>query len=139
MQPGIQAYAKTQSLALSQRELEARALLKAASRLQALKDNWDPSISVIEDPLSHNRKVWTIFLASAMEADCPLPPELRKNVIGLGRFVINQCMRVLFEPDVTKLDLLIDINQSIAAGLMARTEAPVVVDPSQRVPVAASY
>lgn len=123
MQAGIQAYAKTQSLALSQRELEARALFKAASKLQALKDNWDPSISVIEEPLSHNRRLWTIFLASATEEDCPLPPELRKNIIGLGRFVINQCMRILFEPDVAKLDLLIEINQNIAAGLMARVEA----------------
>jgi flagellar protein FlaF len=117
MQPGIQAYAKTQSLALSQRELEARALLKAASRLQALKENWDPSIAAIEDPLAHNRKVWAIFLASATEDDCPLPPETRKNIIGLARFVINQCMRILFEPDVTKLDLLIEINQHVAAGL----------------------
>jgi flagellar biosynthesis activator protein FlaF len=126
MQPGIQAYAKTQSLALSQRELEARALMKAAAKLQALKDNWDPSISAIEDPLSHNRKVWTIFLAAATDEECSLPPELRKNVIGLGRFVINQCMRILFEPDRAKLDLLIEINQNIAAGLRgnAGTSAP---------------
>lgn len=120
MQPGIQAYAKTQSLALSQRELEARALLKAASKLQALKENWDPSIAAIEDPLSHNRQVWAIFLAAATEPDCPLPADVRKNVIGLGRFVINQCMKILFQPDPTKLDLLIEINQSVAAGLMTR-------------------
>ena len=117
MQPGIQAYAKTQSLALSQRELEARALMKAAAKLQAIKENWDPSIMHIEDALSHNRKVWTIFLASASDPDCALPPEVRKNVIGLGRFVVNQCMRILFEPDRSKLDLLIEINQNIAAGL----------------------
>lgn len=117
MQAGIQAYAKTQSLALSQRELEARALLKAASKLQALKENWDPSISVIEDPLSHNRKVWALFLSAATDPECTLPPDARKNIIGLARFVINQCMRILFQPDVTKLDTLIEINQHIAAGL----------------------
>ncbi len=120
MQPGIQAYAKTQSLALSQRELEARALLKAASKLQFLKDNWDPSVANIDDPLSHNRQVWSIFLSAATEPDCPLPPETRRNIVGLGRFVINQCMRILFEPDPAKLDLLIEINQHIAAGLMGR-------------------
>jgi flagellar protein FlaF len=117
MQPGIQAYAKTQSLSLSQRELEARALLKAASKLQALKENWDPSVSALDDPLSHNRKVWTIFLAAATEPDCPMPDEMRKNIVGLARFVINHCMRILFEPDVTKLDVLIEINQHVAAGL----------------------
>lgn len=117
MQSGIQAYAKTQSLALSQRELEARALLKAASKLQALKENWVPDIATIEEPLSHNRKVWALFLAAATDPECTLPQEARKNVIGLGRFVINQCMRILFEPDLAKLDLLIEINQNIAAGL----------------------
>lgn len=117
MQSGIKAYAKTQSLALSQRELEARALLKAASKLQSLKENWVPDIATIEEPLSHNRKVWALFLAAATDPECPLPLEARKNVIGLGRFVINQCMRILFEPDLTKLDLLIEINQNIAAGL----------------------
>lgn len=117
MQPGIQAYAKTQSLALSQRELEARALLKAASKLQALKENWEPSIAAMDDPLSHNRKVWAIFLAAATDPECPLPIEMRQNIAGLGRFVINQCMRILFEPDPSKLDLLIEINQQIAAGL----------------------
>jgi flagellar biosynthesis activator protein FlaF len=124
MQPGIQAYAKTQNLALSQRELEARALLKAAAKLQALKENWDPSISTIEDPLSHNRKVWAIFLSSASDPECQLPADVRKNVIGLGRFVINQCMRILFEPDRSKLDLLIEINQNIAAGLRGSAAPP---------------
>ena len=123
MQPGIQAYNKTQSNTLSQRELEARALLKAAAKLQSLKQNWDPSISVIEDPLSHNRKVWAIFLASATDESCSLPPDVRKNVIGLSRFVINQCMRILFEPDVAKLDTLIEINQNIAAGLRGQAAA----------------
>ncbi|MCA0399611.1 MAG: flagellar biosynthesis regulator FlaF [Proteobacteria bacterium] len=139
MQHGIQAYAKTQSLALSQRELEARALLKAASKLQALKENWDPSVSVIDEPLSHNRQVWAIFLASATDAECTLPPELRKNIIGLGRFIINQCMRILFEPDPSKLDLLIEINQSIAAGLMAKAEADMRQSaPEQRQPLSAA-
>jgi flagellar biosynthesis activator protein FlaF len=136
MQPGIQAYARTQSLALSQRELEAQALLKAAMKLQWLKDNWDPSIATIEDPLSHNRKVWTIFLAAASEPDCPLPPDVRKNVIGLGRFVVNQCMRILFEPNRDKLDLLIEINQNIAAGLRASPPREASATPSGPVAIA---
>lgn len=95
---------------------------------------------MIEEPLSNNRKLWTIFLASAAEEDCPLPPELRKNMIGLGRFVINQCMRILFEPDVKKLDLLIEINQNIAAGLMAKAQAEAQAPaPMQPMAVAANY
>ena len=120
MQPAIQAYNKTQTLALSQRELEAHALLKAASKLQWLKENWEPTIATMEDPLSHNRQVWTIFLDAATDPQSPMPPEMRSNMIGLCRFVINQCMRMLFEPDPKKLDLMIEINQHIAAGLRGR-------------------
>lgn len=123
MQPAIQAYNKTQTLALSQRELEARALLKAASKLQWLKENWEPTIAAMEDPLFHNRQVWTIFLDSATDPASPLPQEMRANMIGLCRFVINQCMRMLFEPDPSKLDLMIEINQHIAAGLRGRDGA----------------
>lgn len=138
MQPGIQAYAKTQSLSLSQRELEARALLKAASKLQALKENWDPSISALDDPLSHNRKVWTIFLAAATEPDCPMPEDMRKNIVGLARFVINHCMRILFEPDVTKLDVLIEINQHVAAGLRGNSGSVDAVAPTAGASTAAA-
>lgn len=120
MQPAIQAYNKTQTLVLSQRELEARALLKAASKLQWLKENWEPTIATMDDPLSHNRQVWTIFLEAATDPQSPMPPEMRSNMIGLCRFVINQCMRLLFEPDPKKLDLMIEINQHIAAGLRGR-------------------
>jgi flagellar biosynthesis activator protein FlaF len=108
---------------LSQRELEARALLKAASKLQWLKENWEPTIAAMEDPLSHNRQVWTIFLDSATDPANPMPGDMRSNMIGLCRFVINQCMRMLFEPDPAKLDLLIEINQHIAAGLRGREGA----------------
>jgi flagellar protein FlaF len=97
--------------------------MKAAAKLQAIKENWEPSVLHIEDAISHNRKVWTIFLSSALEADCQLPADMRKNVVSLSRFVINQCMRILFEPDRSKLDLLIEINQNVAAGLRGQ-QAP---------------
>ena len=123
MHHAIQAYSRNQSLSLSQRELEAAALMKAAAKMQQLKDNWEPTLARIEDPLSHNREVWTLFLASACDPECALPADLRANVIGLGRFVINSCMRMLFEPDLSKLDLLIEINQNIAAGLRSSNTA----------------
>ncbi len=41
MSYGANAYAKTQQQApLSQRELEAHVLMKAAARLQVIRDNW---------------------------------------------------------------------------------------------------
>jgi flagellar protein FlaF len=52
-----------------------------------------------------------------------MPEDMRKNIVGLARFVINHCMRILFEPDVTKLDVLIEINQHVAAGLRGNSGA----------------
>ncbi len=123
---------------MSQRELEARALLKAASKLQWLKENWEPTIAAMEDPLSHNRQVWTIFLDAATDPQSPMPAEMRKNMIGLCRFVINQCMRMLFEPDPKKLDLMIEINQHIAAGLRGREGTDLPVNNGARPPEAAA-
>ena len=138
MQPAIQAYNKTQTLALSQRELEARALLKAASKLQWLKENWEPTIATMEDPLSHNRQVWTIFLDAATDPQSTMPADMRSNMIGLCRFVINQCMRMLFEPDPQKLDLMIEINQHIAAGLRGREGSDLPSGAVSRAPEAAA-
>lgn len=90
----------------------------------------------MEDPLSHNRQVWAIFLDAATDPESPLPQETRANMIGLSRFVINQCMRMLFEPDPAKLDLLIEINQHIAAGLRGRGGEELAAD--GRAPAAAA-
>ena len=77
------------------RELEASLLLKAASRLQAISDGWDGKRGELDDALLYNRKLWTIFVAAAMEGKHPLPPAVRQNVANIGLFVMNHTMSVL--------------------------------------------
>lgn len=120
MQNAANAYAKVSNQTANPRELEANLLLKAASRLQAVKDGWDSNKSNLDEALLYNRKLWTIFLSSVANADNPLPRETRQNVANLGLFVMNHTISASADRRPEQLTSLITINRELAAGLMAR-------------------
>jgi flagellar protein FlaF len=114
-----------QSHTPDQRELEARVLLKSAKNLQALKDDWDNvTPELLDDTLRYNRQIWLMFVDTAMEDDDPnRPQELRNNIANLGMFIFNHSVNLLADPAKEKLDILIEINREIAAGLMTKPKA----------------
>jgi flagellar protein FlaF len=101
----------------SPRELEASLLLKAAARLQAVVDKWDDDRADLDGALLYNRKLWTVFLGSAMGDDNPLPLEIRQNVANLGMFIMSQTIAVTSDPRVDNVRSLVNINRQLAAGL----------------------
>ena len=119
MQHAAQAYGKVAKQTSSPREMEADLLLKAAARLQAVRDSWGDR-DQIDEALLYNRKLWSIFLTSVTRADNPLPDLVRQNVANLGVFVMNQTISMMSEPQREKLGTLININRELAAGLMGR-------------------
>jgi flagellar biosynthesis activator protein FlaF len=111
--------------AVSQRELEARVLLKTTARLEALRTGWDTAgREEMADALSYNRKAWLIFYDNALEGERAEPGAgdaagaLRRNIITLARFVFGRELAILADPAPEKLDILISINRNVAAGLM---------------------
>jgi flagellar biosynthesis activator protein FlaF len=120
MQYGAQAYGKVAKQTSSPRELEASLLLKAAARLQAVRDAWGQDSGQVDEALLYNRKLWSFFLVSVTQPDNPLPDLVRQNVANLGMFVMNQTMSLMAEPQSEKLLPLISINREIAAGLLGR-------------------
>ncbi len=120
MQNAAQAYGSVARKIASPRELEADLLLKAAARLQTVQDGWDKSKPQLNDALLYNRKLWSIFLTSMTEPDCPLPIEIRQNIANLGVFIINHTFEIMSEPRPESLRVLININREIAAGLLGR-------------------
>ena len=120
MQNAAQAYGSVARKIASPRELEADLLLRAAARLQTIQDGWDKARPDLHDALMHNRKLWSIFLTSVTEPDCPLPAEIRQNVANLGMFVINYTFSVMSDPKPESLHGLININRQIASGLLGR-------------------
>jgi flagellar protein FlaF len=119
MQLAAKTYGAVAQQTASPRELEANLLLRAASRLQAIQDDWERERAGLEAALLFNRKLWSIFLSSVTSEDNPLPREIRQNVANLGLFVMNQTISLTIEPKRERLSSLILINREIAAGLRA--------------------
>ena len=107
-----------------QRELEALVLLKAARKMQELQKDWDSmSMEMLDDVLRYNRQIWMMFVDTAMEDEDPArPKDLRSNIANLGVFIFKRTTEILAKPEKNKMDILIEINQDIAAGLMAKQD-----------------
>ncbi len=123
MQQAASAYARVAQATQSPRELEASVLLKAASRLQAVRDDWHGRRAELDEALTFNRKLWTILVTSVTDADNPLPLAIKNNIANLAIFVFERTITVMHEPAPEKLAALVTINREIAAGLRAQPQA----------------
>ncbi len=108
----------------SQRELEARILLKSNRTMQALIDNWDERPrDALEDAMTYNRQIWVLFYDTALEnKDGGRPNDLRSNIVNLANFIFKREIDILAAPQKEKLNILISINREISAGLMTAQE-----------------
>ncbi len=122
MQNAAQAYAKTAQATGNPRELESQLLLRAAAKLQAIKDG-DPALSSeIISAIQYNRRLWLVLTGSIGNPDNPLPREIKQNVANLANFIIKHSMSLETDTDQapSRLGVLININREIAAGLRDR-------------------
>ena len=105
-----------------QREMEGRVLLKAARMLQDLQKEWDSADKdVIEATLKYNRQIWMMFYDTALEnPEGNRPGDLRSNIINLANFIFKREVEILASPQKEKLNVLVNINREIAAGLMQK-------------------
>lgn len=117
MQQALNAYARASQTGLSPRELEAAALIKAAARLQALRDDWDVRSADLGEALRFNQKLWTILVTSVTDRDSPVPSDIRQKIVDLGLFIFQHTIAVQIEPEPQKLSVLVNINRELAAGL----------------------
>ena len=108
------------------RDTESWALTEAARRLiDAARNPQDTP--ALQAALQLNQRLWTIFQASVTEPDCQLPKDLRENIAALSLLVDRQTVDRLVDLDVTRLDVLIQINRSVATGLTQRAVAAATV------------
>ena len=118
-QHATQAYQTTAKRTGNPRDLEANLLSKSAINLQRIRDNWDDASSDLSAALKFNRKLWNVFLNSATREENPLPAPIRQNIANLGLFVLNHTIKLEARPEPSRLDVLININREVAAGLRA--------------------
>jgi flagellar protein FlaF len=122
MHHGAAAYASTAKVTATTnpRDLEASLLLRAAARLQSVKDNWETGKAELGPALAYNRKLWTILSTSATQPDNPLPLPIKNNIANLGLFIFQRTIDIEIAPAPEKLGILVTINSNIAAGLAGR-------------------
>jgi flagellar protein FlaF len=115
----LDAYRDVEKATLSQRDMEATVLTKAAMQLKALQDDWNGENrdSRLEDALNYNQRVWSFFQAELTMADNPLPDEIKRNILALSFFVDRRTFDTLAYPAPEKLSILVNINLNVAAGL----------------------
>lgn len=94
---------------------EAWALLEAAREIHQTKNG---PINEFRAALRRNWRLWTIFQASLMEADCQVPDHIRRNLLGLANFIDRQTANLLIAPDAARVDALVNINRQISEGLL---------------------
>ena len=97
---------------------EGWALVETARRLEAAKQN-PQDLDAILMAVRTNWRIWTIIQSSLVDPECPLPREIRENLVNLSRFIDRRSAELIASPkDVHKLDVLINIDRQIGAGLL---------------------
>ena len=111
------AYATIAKEIAGPRELEARLLLMAAAKLQAVHDSWCDKPPGLSDAVLYNRRLWIVFIDAVMREDNRLPAAVRQNILNVGAFVMAETFSLMTKPQPEHVANLIRINRGIAAGL----------------------
>lgn len=112
--------------AVTNRELEATALFKAARKLEACVQGWDMSehAARLDEALRYNLRLWTLFQCELSQPGHEMVPELRRDLLQRSAFVDKRTFEFMAAPEPGKLQALIDIDRDIAIGLPAPTSGP---------------
>jgi flagellar biosynthesis activator protein FlaF len=70
-----------------------------------------------------NWQLWTIIQSELLAPDCPVPMDIRQNVLSLANFIDKHTVGFIGKPVPSKLDVLISINRELAGGLYLVPEA----------------
>lgn len=99
------------------KKVDAWMMTEAAKRLNDIQSN-PKDKEAFRTALRINWRMWTIIQAELTEENCPLPHEIRQNLLTLSNFVDKQTLLALGSLKAKDLEILISINKEIAAGLM---------------------
>jgi len=112
-------YESVDNLTMPGRGIEAAVLTKAARKLRDCRDNWriDDDDRKLEEALKYNQRIWSVFQVELARDDHPLPKQLRSDILKLSAFIDRRIFETLAFPSPDKLNIVIRINENLAAGL----------------------
>ena len=114
----LKNYQNIEKTTISGRETEARVLTQAAIKLRSCQKNWKKGkFEELDAALQYNQKVWSIFQTELAKAENPLPVEIKRDLLRLAGFIDKRIFETMSFPSSEKLDIIIRINENIAAGL----------------------
>ncbi len=114
-----EVYSRAQVSVLSDREAEAAVLMKAAAMMKHVQSHWSAPDrdAALDRALRYNQRLWTFFQVALLDEKNPLPRQIRENILRLSAFIDRRTFDTLAYPTPAKLDILININTNMAAGL----------------------
>ena len=115
----LKSYESVENATRSGREIEAAVLTKAAIKLKECQDNWDASDREhkLDEALKYNQRIWSIFQSELSRDDHEMPKKLRLDILRLAAFVDRRLFETMAFPEPEKLNIVININNNLAAGL----------------------
>ena len=115
----VNAYKQVDKNTISGRETEARVLTEAALKLKKCQESWNSpdNDTNLDHALRYNQKIWSLFQGELEREDNPLPGKLKIDILRLAAFIDKRIFEVMAFPSPEKLNIIININQNIAAGL----------------------
>ena len=99
-------------------------LTKAALKLRDCQDNWDAPDrdQKLGEALKYNQRIWSIFQSELSRDDHEMPRKLRLDILRLAAFVDRRIFETMAFPEPNKLNIVININNNLAAGLRGSPE-----------------
>ena len=115
----LRTYENVNKATQTGREIEAAVLTKAAVKLKECQDSWDAPDrnNRLEEALKYNQRIWSIFQSELSREDHELPKKLRLDILRLAAFIDRRIFETMASPAPGKLNIVIDINNNLAAGL----------------------
>lgn len=115
------AYREIQKTALTDRQLEAAVLMKAAAMLKRCQANWNAADrdQSLDKALRFNQLLWSFFQAALVSPENPLPANLKEDILRLSMFIDKRIFEIIAYPTPEKISIIIDINTNLAEGLRA--------------------
>lgn len=113
-------YAVVQRETVSGRALEKAILEKVTMRMKASQTDDPSGILYLMNALHQNRELWITLAIDLASPENEFPNELKASLISIAGYVERNTHSALRNRDV--LASLIEINESIAAGLDSKSE-----------------
>ena len=120
----LKTYETVVNTTRSGREVEAAVLTKAALKLRDCQDNWDAPDrdQKLGEALKYNQRIWSIFQSELSRDDHEMPRKLRLDILRLAAFVDRRIFETMAFPEPNKLNIVINNNNNLAAGLRGSPE-----------------